>query len=172
MTFIISPENNQAVFSLPVLLGKSKKSVQQTRDLMAHARLHLALLEFQLMLQELDKAWPEEAVTIRLKPHKNSDLGRLHLHYKTARPDPTELDFDFLNDYRTKMEDLCEHFSPEWEALVKEGFGEGKHDVARHELPGRLKMALASRPELQTAVTAVNLSKRLASAPHARQSRL
>lgn len=152
-------ETNRATLELPILVGRNKKATQETRAGIQQAVAHLALLQFQMLLHELDRHWPPEAGSIRVKARGFSDLGRIELRVASAVPGPEEVDFNAVNAYREAIENFCETLLPECDDLINRAFDSGKREVLRADIPAALHLAVRNAPEQAALLKATRLAK-------------
>ena len=152
-------EANRATLELPILVGRNKKATKEAQASIEQAVSHLALLQFQMLLHELDRHWPPEAGSIQVKARGFSDLGRIELKVKSAEPMPAEVDFNAVNTYREAIENFCETLLTQCDDLINRAFDYGRRDVLRGELPGALRLAVSNTPETAALLRGAQLAK-------------
>lgn len=154
--------NNEATFSLPIVVGKARVPTKQARNSIQEVLDHVAVLQFQMLIQEMDRAWPAEVGAIKVSVRNNPDLGRLLVIFQSAEPGPKEVDANVQNTYRERIDNVSDTMLPQCDDFVTEAFGAGSFWITRQDLAELMMQGLTQQPHTVARIKAARLGKQKA----------
>lgn len=155
--------NNEATFSLPIVVGKARAPTKQVRNSIQEVLDHVAVLQFQMLIQEMDRSWPEEVDAIKVSVRNNPDLGRLLVIFQNTQ-DGLKVDAEVQNTYRERIESVSDTILPQCDDFVTEAFGAGSFWITRSDLAELMMQGLAQQPHTVARLKAARMGKQKAPA--------